>query len=110
MSTAGRCIARSTSSGTVVGPGMARNSRPARTTIVIFPSWYDGTCWHGRAVSVDTANSVAAFYAGGSEEESGYLLVSRQPAASASSTEQNQRVPLLMCIWIFAYQRLWGVW
>ena len=31
MSTAGRCIARSTSSGTVVGPGIARNSRPART-------------------------------------------------------------------------------
>jgi hypothetical protein len=34
MSTAGRCIARSTSSGNVVGPGMARNSRPARTTIL----------------------------------------------------------------------------
>src|SRR3982074_1211219 len=38
-----------------------------------------------------------------------YRLVSRQPAASASSTEQNQRVPLLICIWIFAYQRLGGV-
>src|SRR4051812_15777674 len=37
MSTAGRCIARSTSSGTVVGPGMARNSRPARTLIRTFP-------------------------------------------------------------------------
>jgi hypothetical protein len=36
MSSAGRCIARSTSSGTVVGPGIARNSRPARTTIVLF--------------------------------------------------------------------------
>src|SRR5471032_3047258 len=33
MSIAGRCIARSTSSGTVVGPGIARNSRPARTLI-----------------------------------------------------------------------------
>jgi hypothetical protein len=33
MSTAGRCIARSTSSGIVVGPGTARNSRPARTTM-----------------------------------------------------------------------------
>src|SRR4051812_5614268 len=33
MSSAGRCIARSTSSGMVVGPGIARNSRPARTTI-----------------------------------------------------------------------------
>jgi hypothetical protein len=38
-----------------------------------------------------------------------YRLVSRQPAASASSTEQNQRVPLLICIWIFAYQRLVGL-
>src|ERR1700726_1974466 len=37
MSSAGRCIARSTSSGMVVGPGMARNSRPARTVIVGFP-------------------------------------------------------------------------
>src|SRR3954453_14044036 len=37
MSTAGRCTARSTSSGTVVGPGMARNSRPARTLIRTFP-------------------------------------------------------------------------
>src|SRR5688572_8881054 len=36
MSTAGRCMACSTSSGTVVGPGMARNSRPARTLIVLF--------------------------------------------------------------------------
>src|SRR4030081_1121833 len=36
MSSAGRCIARSTSSGMVVGPGIARNSRPARTTIVLF--------------------------------------------------------------------------
>ena len=41
--------------------------------------------------------------------ESRYRLVSRQPAASASSTEQNQRVPLEMCIWIFAYQRLVGL-
>src|ERR1700732_1376507 len=38
MSSAGRCIARSTSSGMVVGPGIARNSRPARTTIVVIPS------------------------------------------------------------------------
>ena len=50
----------------------------------------------------------SGFYAGGSKEESGYLLVSRQPAASASSTEQNHRVPLLTFIWIFAYQRLVG--
>ena len=39
-----------------------------------------------------------------------YLRVSRQPAASASSTEQNQRVPLLICILICAYQRLFVVW
>jgi hypothetical protein len=38
-----------------------------------------------------------------------YRRVSRQPAASASSTEQNQRVPLLIFISIFAYQRLLGV-
>src|SRR3954451_8070164 len=36
MSSAGRCIACSTASGTLVGPGIARNSRPARTTIVVF--------------------------------------------------------------------------
>jgi hypothetical protein len=42
-------------------------------------------------------------------EKNIYRLVSRQPAASASSTEQNQRVPLEMCIWIFAYQRLVGL-
>src|SRR4051795_1186748 len=35
MSSAGRCIACSTSSGMLVGPGIARNSRPARTTIVV---------------------------------------------------------------------------
>src|SRR6202035_4803176 len=33
MSTAGRCIACSTSSGTVVGPGITRNSRPPRTVM-----------------------------------------------------------------------------
>jgi hypothetical protein len=49
-----------------------------------------------------------SFYAGGNDKKSGYRLVSRQPAASASSTEQNQRVPLLTFIWIFAYQRLEG--
>ena len=38
-----------------------------------------------------------------------YRRVSRQPAAWASSTEQNQRVPLLIFIWILAYQRLAGV-
>src|SRR3977135_2832813 len=37
MSSSGRCIARSTSSGIVVGPGIARNSRPARTVIVLVP-------------------------------------------------------------------------
>src|SRR5579872_718136 len=38
MSSAGRCIARKTSSGMVVGPGSARNSRPARTTMLCFLS------------------------------------------------------------------------
>src|SRR6187431_344633 len=33
MSTAGRCMAASTASGMTVGPGMARNSRPAATDI-----------------------------------------------------------------------------
>jgi hypothetical protein len=37
-----------------------------------------------------------------------YLFVSRQPADSASSTEQNQRVPLLIRILIWVYQRLLG--
>ena len=37
-----------------------------------------------------------------------YRRVSRQPAASASSTEQNQRVPLETFILIWAYQRLVG--
>src|SRR5262249_23248670 len=34
---AGRCIAWSTSSGMLVGPGRARISRPARTVIVVIP-------------------------------------------------------------------------
>jgi hypothetical protein len=38
-----------------------------------------------------------------------YRRVSRQPAASASSTEQNQRVPLLIFISILAYHRLVGL-
>ena len=38
----------------------------------------------------------------------GQRRVSRQPAVSASSTEQNQRVPLEIFISIFAYQRLVG--
>src|SRR4030095_1710875 len=33
MSTAGRCMAARTSSGTVVGPGIDRNSRPWRTVM-----------------------------------------------------------------------------
>jgi hypothetical protein len=37
-----------------------------------------------------------------------YRRVSLHPAASASSTEQNQRVPLEIFISIFAYQRLVG--
>jgi hypothetical protein len=40
--------------------------------------------------------------------DASYRFVSRQPAASASSTEQNQRVPLLTFILICAYQRLVG--
>src|SRR4051812_23459319 len=35
MSSAGRCIACSTASGILVGPGIARNSRPARTTMLL---------------------------------------------------------------------------
>jgi hypothetical protein len=50
-----------------------------------------------------------AFYAWMMPEKSRYRLVSRQPAASASSTEQNQRVPLLIFISIRAYQRLDGL-
>jgi hypothetical protein len=38
-----------------------------------------------------------------------YRFVSRQPAASASSTEQNQRVPFETFILICAYQRLVGL-
>src|SRR5262249_18322241 len=38
MSTAGRCMARKTSSGTVVGPGIARNSRPERVTLGRYPA------------------------------------------------------------------------
>src|SRR4051812_42425958 len=120
MSSAGRCMARNTSSGTLVGPGIARNSRPARTTISLFlvlrspdersdirerKSARERS--RGRCARPGYVRS--AFYAGGGQEESGYLLVSRQPAASASSTEQNQRVPLATFIWIFAYQRLVGL-
>jgi hypothetical protein len=42
MSMAARCIARSTSSGIVVGPGTAMISRPARTTIALVPSLSPG--------------------------------------------------------------------
>ncbi len=45
---------------------------------------------------------------GGVRQNSPYRRVSRQPAASASSTEQNQRVPFEICILIWAYQRLVG--
>ena len=51
-----------------------------------------------------------AFTRGGVARKAVYLRVSRQPAASASSTEQNQRVPLLIFILIWVYQRLVGVW
>ena len=34
ISTAGRCIARSTSSGIVVGPGMARNCDPLERSCI----------------------------------------------------------------------------
>src|SRR5579863_296802 len=48
MSSAGRCIACSTSSGIVVGPGIARNSRPARTTMVAVPCWWTAMlAWPG---------------------------------------------------------------
>ena len=53
---------------------------------------------------------LCGFYARGPVKKSIYLLVSRQPAASASSTEQNQRVPLLIFILIWAYHRLFLVW
>ena len=39
----------STASGIVVGPGMARNSRPARTVIVGLPCLDIRPCWHGAA-------------------------------------------------------------
>ena len=42
-------------------------------------------------------------------QRSHYRRVSRQPAASASSTEQNQRVPLSIFMLIRAYQRLVGL-
>ena len=44
----------------------------------------------------------------GEVKKNSYRRVSRQPAASASSTEQNQRVPFEIFISIFAYQRLVG--
>src|SRR6202171_181901 len=54
MSSAGRCIARSTSSGMVVGPGIARNSRPARTVIFLFLM---GWCALGKGCRGMTGNS-----------------------------------------------------
>ena len=53
---------------------------------------------------------VAPFDVGEPSRSKIYRRVSRQPAASASSTEQNQRVPLLIFISILAYQRLVGLW
>src|ERR1700676_960940 len=147
MSSAGRCIARSTSSGMVVGPGIARNSRPARSVIFLIPCWcalgrdaakwqeiQAGTPWYRIKPVLARSESdqaiqpflvvldclpepvIARAFArpvGPSpvrrSKESDYRRVSRQPAASASSTEQNQRVPLLIFILICAYQRLVGV-
>src|SRR5689334_15561722 len=48
MSMAGRCIAASTSSGTLVGPGMLRNSRPLLTLMSGLPLWCVG--WRRTAV------------------------------------------------------------
>jgi len=118
----------------VVGPGMARNSRPARTVIAVGPCVVK-TVWR-----VDDLRFYALQAPRKSTENAGlkwsfvlsmvlsenrftlcpnaalrvrtmlYRFVSRQPAASASSTEQNQRVPLLIFILIWVYQRLFGWW
>src|SRR5690606_7641680 len=55
MSMAGRCMARSTSSGIVVGPGIIRNSRPARTLIDRLPEEAGG----GRLVCLSAAGCKA---------------------------------------------------
>src|ERR1700722_432243 len=51
ISTAGRCIAWSTSSGILVGPGTARNSRPARTVMsashLAVAAAHGAPCWCG---------------------------------------------------------------
>ena len=97
----------------VVGPGIARNSRPARTIIVVCSLLVRRPYWHG--LGGNQSALLGGIYAArgidgrGMETRLIVSLVSRQPAASASSTEQNQRVPLLICILICAYQRLVGV-
>src|SRR4029077_1545821 len=58
MSSAGRCLACITASGIVVGPGMARNSRPARTVIAALPCCCEKVFLHA------TRARSRCFYAG----------------------------------------------
>ena len=76
----------------------------------IVRDWRDARWWEKYTHERDAAAKHVSQASRLRVRRSGYRLVSRQPAASASSTEQNQRVPLLIFISIFAYQRLVGLW
>src|SRR6202171_3816049 len=104
MSSAGRCIARSTSSGMVVGPGIARNSRPARTTIVILPCCCDGPCWHGRVRNQSASGRKRRFLRGGDRQEKlltpglaaprGFGVIDRtEPARALGDVHLDLRIP-----------------
>ncbi len=68
-----------------------------------------GLVGHARFYSLSPRLSAEALAKAEAGRGDFYRRVSRQPAASASSTEQNQRVPLEIFILICAYQRLVGL-
>src|SRR5258707_1122672 len=54
MSTAGRCMAASTASGMTVGPGIDRNSRPARRVMGSSGQWRQmGRVWLARLAAAE---------------------------------------------------------
>src|ERR1700738_1720410 len=94
MSSAGRCIARSTSSGMVVGPGIARNSRPARTTIVLFLVDGPGEGMQGNAGKFKPEGDAAKLLPPGFAAARGFGVLDRaEPARALADVHLDLRVP-----------------
>src|SRR4051794_37286622 len=87
MSSAGRCIARNTSSGTLVGPGIARNSRPARTTMLFIPCLSSQRLLRGR-------RSGGKRLSPGLAAAGGFGVIDRaEPARALGDVHLDLRVP-----------------